>query len=81
MCGTRTRSRQDDEGGNDDANSTAVIDPKFLSALITYLSGAITTAFSNVTTTRPILVNLKTHSSAIDPYNTILMNLNTKGGK
>ena len=79
MSVTRTRSRQnDDKDGDNNANSTAVIDPMILSVLFTTLTGASTTAFSNTIIAQPVSVNMKTHSSAINPYNSNLMDLSTK---
>ena len=79
MSGTGTSIRKnDDKYGDDNANATAVIDLMVLSVLVTTLTGAITTAVSNTITTQPISVNMKTHSFAINPYNSKSMDLSTK---
>ena len=59
----------------------AVIDPTILATLVTALTVAITTAFSNVAASQPVLVKSKTHSSVIDTYDSNLMDLRTNEGK
>ena len=58
-----------------------IIEPTVFDDLVTAPTGAITTIVSNITTARPITVNAKMHYSAINPYNTRSMNMDTKEGK
>ena len=78
MSSRTTRIRQDKEYNKDNAILKTAIYPTVLVALITDLTGSITTAVSNVETNQTTPGTTKTHSSVIDPYDTRLMNLNTE---